>query len=228
MRLLRPLVAIAFLMPLGVSAQSLDLTLNHTNPDDLSPAAREAYESAVYSLDRADHIAALYHMADAAELAPDCNEIQILFIDLAGQHARLRNLEFEDLEEMIGQVVLAYERVIQNPQLPVWAMDLLQREYEQALYFLDNAEAVYAERLEQGREIQQYIMDRRNQLDNAHAIQVARLRAERAQQVRDPGAPNPIFQEAAAARRGANRNRGVQSVRQGVGPSSGHGVERVG
>jgi hypothetical protein len=212
----------------GLSAQDLDLTLHHANLEDLSPEARAAYEHAYEAFDRADHVGAIRALADAAELAPDKVELQILFLDVTQEHLRLRNFSHDEALVTAQRAVAAYERILNRPDLPGWAHRLIERERENVVYILDNVEALYAEKMEAGSSYLQEMAALKNQLATLREDQEAELRAERARGANmiDPWAPHPLFAEAAAARAGGSSGAGVSRVGSGV-RSSTAGVESV-
>jgi hypothetical protein len=222
MRLSALLAALLIAVSPALLAQSIDLTLRHADITDLSPGAVAAYEAAVESYDHADHIGALNSLATAAELSPDVVEIQLLFIDVARQHVSLRNMSWEEGTDMIHRVLTAYENILAQPQLPVWAYDLLEGEFEDLQALVDNLEEHYATRMEQSSEFIQHMAALRQREEEIYNQQVARLRAERerGRNQLDPFEPNPLFQAAAEARRAGGRREGVMSVSQSVRRSS--------
>jgi hypothetical protein len=222
-------ITLAVALAALAGAQAVDLTLQHANIDDLSPDARAAYEDAVHAYDRMDQIGAVNSMARAAELAPETMEIQLLFIDLVHNHVRFRNFSWREGVSLLEQCQMAYGRMLSQPELPDWAHTLLSSELDQLNLLVDNADQIYASRMQDSSEYLTQTAALRQRQAQLRQQQETRLRQERqnTELRRDPAAPNPLFQAATEARSGRT-HQGVMSVRAATrGQATREGVTRV-
>jgi hypothetical protein len=149
LRVIALIGVLAALTP-AIWAQDYDLTLHHTEINDLPAPSRSAYEAAVSSLNHADIIGAVNSMAEAARLAPDAPEIQIHFVTLARRNLRADNFGVERAVALGNEMITAYERILSNERLPPWIHQIAMDEMNQVDQVLMNLDSILHERYEAG------------------------------------------------------------------------------
>jgi hypothetical protein len=213
-------------LAVAIPAQSVDITLAHTDIDTLPDGAKAAYEDAVDALDHQDTVGAVRSLARAAELAPDAGEIQIHFVTLVRETVRPDSFGPDGAIEISHKAIDSYERILSDEGIPDFAKGIAQRELGELMSLLDNIDTIYAERRQAGTAwIQSY-----GELQERWRAQ--REREEQALRERRRQAPDGsvtgsgLFEEAREVRDRGFSTEGVGAVSRDAGSTT-DGVEKV-
>lgn len=213
-------------LALAIPAQSVDITLVHTDIDTLPDGAKAAYEDAVDALDHQDTVGAVRSLARAAELAPDAGEIQIHFVTLVRKTVRPDSFGLDGAIEMSHKAIDSYERILSDEGIPDFAKAIAQRELGELMSLLDNIDTIYAERRQAGTAwIQAYgELQERWRVQREREEQALRERRQQAPDVSVTG--SGLFEEAREARDRGFSAEGVGAVSYDAGSTT-EGVEKV-
>jgi hypothetical protein len=180
-------------------AQGVNLTLYHADIDALPAPARVAYQEAVNCNNHADQVGAVENMLVAAKAAPNVVELQWLLCETAEAYVRGDNFGLDRALEIADEVVAAYQRILSNESLPVWARPTVERYYMRLEDLLSNID----ERIRSRREASDEYINRtarlHQQVDEARERYAASRRAERAEQARNPESQRVNAPDAVAA-----------------------------